>query len=67
MLPIVLLTLISAVFCLVLIAVPYFFAPKDRNSKTKANSYECGLAPEQKKDSPISVKFFFNRDFIYSL
>ena len=58
MLPIVLLTLTSASFCLVLIAIPYFFAPKDKNTEIKASAYECGLAPKQKQDSQISVKFF---------
>ena len=58
MLPIVLLTLASTGFCLVLIAIPYFFAPKDKNSDTKSSDYECGLAPKQKQGSQISVKFF---------
>ncbi|MCZ0931702.1 MAG: NADH-quinone oxidoreductase subunit A [Oligoflexia bacterium] len=58
MLPIVILTLASTGFCLFLIAIPYFFAPKDKNSETKASAYECGLAPKQKRDSQISVKFF---------
>ena len=58
MLPILILALGSTGLCLVLIAIPYFFAPKDKNSAIKASAYECGLAPEPKADQPISVKFF---------
>ena len=58
MLPIVILSLSSIAFCLVLMAVPYFFAPKDKNTKNKASSYECGIAPEQNQNQQISVKFF---------
>ncbi|MCY4320904.1 MAG: NADH-quinone oxidoreductase subunit A [Bdellovibrionaceae bacterium] len=58
MLPIVLLILVSFIFCLLLIAIPYFFGPKDLNSKAKASDYECGLAPKEKKSTQISVKFF---------
>ena len=58
MLAIVILSLISVSFCLVLMVIPYFFAPKDKNSKIKADSYECGVAPNQKQSSQVSVKFF---------
>ena len=58
MLPIVLLALLSFVFCFVLIAVPYFFAPKDKNTKSKASSYECGLSPDRQAGRQVSVKFF---------
>ena len=58
MLPIVFLTLASFGFCVLLIAISYFFAPRDKNSKTKASDYECGLIPSTKSSSQISVKFF---------
>lgn len=58
MLPILILALASAGLCLILISISYFFAPKDKKSETKSSDYECGLAPEQKKNSQISVKFF---------
>ena len=65
MLPILILALASAGLCLILISIPYFFAPKDKNSAVKADAYECGLIPEQKADQPIPVKFFFDCYLIY--
>lgn len=58
MLPIVILIFTCLSLCLLLIAFPYFFAPKDKASPTKAEDYECGLVPPQKVTSRISVKFF---------
>ena len=58
MLPIVILSLATTGLCLFLIAISYFFGDKDKVSKTKADSYECGLAPKQKNNSQIPVKFF---------
>ena len=58
MLPILILALASTGLCLILISISYFFAPKDKPSLVKASAYECGLAPKQKADQPISVKFF---------
>ena len=58
MLPILILAFACISLCLILIAIPYFFAPKDKNSNTKSSAYECGLAPKQKQDTQIPVKFF---------
>ena len=58
MLPIVILCLITVSFCLVMIAISHFFAPKDKPSPAKAEDYECGLASPQKASSRVSVKFF---------
>ncbi len=58
MLPIVILIFASFGLCALLIAFSYFFAPKDQISQTKAEDYECGLAPPQRASSRISVKFF---------
>lgn len=58
MLPIVILIFASFSLCLLLIAFSYFFAPKDQNSKAKAEDYECGLAPPKTTSSRVSVKFF---------
>ena len=58
MLPVVILSLATSGFCLLLIAISYFFGAKDKNSQTKADSYECGLAPKQKDNSQVPVKFF---------
>ena len=58
MLPIVFLILASSSLCALLIAIAYFFAPKDKNSKTKAEDYECGLIPLKKNSPQMSVKFF---------
>lgn len=58
MLPILILILASLSFCLLLIAFPYFFGPRDKVSPNKAEGYECGLVPPKKATSRVSVKFF---------
>ena len=58
MLSIVILILASLGLCGFLIAIPYFFGPKDKVSSTKADSYECGVISSQKTTSRIPVPFF---------
>lgn len=58
MLAIVILILSSFALCAFLVAIPYFFGPKDKISPTKAEDYECGVAAPQKSASSIPVKFF---------
>ena len=57
MLPVVILAFLSLFLCALLIAIPYFFAPKS-SSPDKNTAYECGV-PAKKASSPrVSVKFF---------
>ena len=58
MLPIILLILISFSFCALLIAIAYFFAPKNSLSEAKKEDYECGLSPVKTGSVQIPVKFF---------
>ena len=59
MFPILLLVFSTFCLCALLIAVAYFFAPRDKNSKLKAVDYECGLSPVREKgSSQTPVKFF---------
>ena len=58
MAPIFILILSSAGICALLIAISYFFGAKAPVSKSKAEDYECGLAPPKKPSSRISVQFF---------
>lgn len=58
MLPIVILILACFSLCVLLMAIPYFFGPKDKNSAVKSADYECGLAPPAQSTSRVPVKFF---------
>ena len=58
MLPIVTLIFASIGLCAVLISIPRLFGPKDRVSSTKAEDYECGIAPPPPSTGRIPVKFF---------
>ena len=57
MLPIVILAFLSLILCALLIAIPYFFAPKS-SSPDKKTSYECGVPSKKASSSRVSVKFF---------
>ena len=58
MLSIFILIVSTTLLCLLLVGISYFFAPRETNSKIKAGAYECGIQPEEKANSQISVKFF---------
>ena len=55
---IVFLSLSCIFLCLFLLAIPFFFGPKEKSFPEKAQDYECGIIPPKKQDSPVSVKFF---------
>jgi len=58
MLPILILVLASFSLCAGLIAISYFFSPRDKSSPTKTEDYECGLVPPATASSRIPVQFF---------
>ena len=58
MIPIFILIVSATLLCLLLVGVSFFFAPKEKNSSTKLEAYECGIQPQEKTSSQISVKFF---------
>ena len=65
MLPILILILAGIGLCAFLMAIPHFFGPKEKSSPAKAEDYECGLAPSQKKYSQNSCSIFFNGYFVH--